>query len=88
MDTLKEIYTKQTAKNFRTTDKNRGGRQHLGLYSVLFDEYRESATKMFEIGVNKGGSIRPAPGCPGGHRGHLPGQKRSPRSGQGAGLGR
>ncbi len=58
MTTLREIFTDETAANFRATDKNRGARQHLGLYEVLFDSYRDSATKVFEIGINRGGSIK------------------------------
>ncbi len=55
---LRQLFRNQTTKNYRMTDKNRGIREHLGLYEILFEEYRDSATKVFEVGVNRGGSIR------------------------------
>ncbi|MFX1384905.1 MAG: hypothetical protein ACFFBP_20950 [Promethearchaeota archaeon] len=58
MHSLRDIFTEETAENYRTTDKNRGRRSHLGLYEILFEPYRHSATKVFEIGVNKAGSIK------------------------------
>ena len=44
-------------KMSRITDKNRGKHDFMGLYSQIFAAYRSSATSMFEIGVNRGGSI-------------------------------
>jgi len=39
------------------TDKNVGIRNHVGLYEVLFEEYRDRVEKLVEIGVSGGGSI-------------------------------
>lgn len=58
MKTLREIYEFQVRKNYKATDKGRGVRNHLELYQTLFDPYREKTTKLFEIGVRHGGSIR------------------------------
>ncbi|MHA2374451.1 MAG: class I SAM-dependent methyltransferase [Candidatus Thorarchaeota archaeon] len=58
MKSLREIYEFQVRKDYRATDKGRGARSHLELYQTLFDSYRQTATKLFEIGVRHGGSIR------------------------------
>ena len=55
MKTLNEIYN-HVIKTQRT-DKGRGFKNHLELYGDLFSSYRENASKVFEIGVNRGGSI-------------------------------
>ena len=58
MKNLREIYADVRAeRGQRSTDKHRGYRQHLSLYEIILEPYRESAQKVFEIGVNRGGSI-------------------------------
>ena len=56
MKTLKEIYLEQNSAG-RTTDKNTGYRRHLDLYEQLLVPYRETAKKVFEIGIRGGGSL-------------------------------
>lgn len=58
MKTLKEIHDYEIRKDIRRTDKGRGRRNHLELYEQVFPGYRHSASKLFEIGVRYGGSIR------------------------------
>lgn len=64
MKTMRQIYHEMNnGPDGRTTNKGdfeRGGyfRCHVDLYEDLFAPYREKATKVFEIGINKGGSIR------------------------------
>lgn len=61
MKSLREICTEICASGpygIRSTDKNRGTRQHLSLYEEALAPYRQKAKKVFEIGVNKAGSIR------------------------------
>lgn len=54
MKTLKEIYDNELEQRPRSSDKDR----YLKLYSTLFEPYRQEATSVFEIGINRGGSIR------------------------------
>lgn len=58
MDSLKDLFNNETSKKFKATDKNRGRRSHASLYEVLFEPYRNSAKKVFEVGIRNGGSIR------------------------------
>lgn len=56
---LRAIFAKICDKyGLRVTDKNRGRHNFMELYSQIFAPHRKSATTMFEIGVNRGGSIR------------------------------
>ena len=54
---LSEICKEITDRDISSTDKNRGPHDFMSLYSQIFAPYRDSAEKMFEIGVNRGGSI-------------------------------
>jgi predicted O-methyltransferase YrrM len=56
--TLREIYNYETRADPRRTDKGRGVRNLIELYEQLFSAHRGSASKVFEIGVRRGGSIR------------------------------
>lgn len=58
MKSLVELCLDEVSSDWRNTDKSRGDRSHLGLYENLFEPYRLKTTKMFEIGINRGGSIR------------------------------
>jgi hypothetical protein len=56
---LRGIFDKICAEHgVRITDKNRGAHNFMELYSQIFAPYRQTATTMFEIGVNRGGSLR------------------------------
>lgn len=57
MQTLKEIHDSIVGPNPKATDKGRGIKTHLDLYEELFSSYRGSASKVFELGVQYGGSI-------------------------------
>lgn len=58
MKPLKEICDEITKDDIRQTDKGRGFSNFVDLYADLFEPYRLSATKVFEIGIRAGGSIR------------------------------
>jgi len=57
MSTLTEMLTEQ-AEDQRSTDKHIGHRAHAALYEQFFGEYRDSAKKLLEFGVCRGGSIK------------------------------
>lgn len=57
MSTITEMLETQ-AIHRRSTDKHIGHRAHAALYEQFFVSYKESAKKVVEIGVNKGGSIK------------------------------
>ena len=57
MSSITEMLETQAAHR-RSTDKHLGHRAHAALYEQFFVAYKESAKKVVEIGVNKGGSIK------------------------------
>lgn len=57
MKTLRNIYEREISKDPKRSDKGRGPKCLLDLYEDLFGPYRTKATKVFEIGINRGGSI-------------------------------
>ncbi|MFX1384902.1 MAG: hypothetical protein ACFFBP_20935 [Promethearchaeota archaeon] len=58
MNSLKDLFNKETAKKRKATDKNQGRRSHASLYETILEPYRNLAKKVFEVGIRNGGSIR------------------------------
>jgi len=58
MNTLKYIYDELLEQDPRCTDKGVGFNSHIGLYEDLLSSYRDKPIKLFEVGVNRGGSVK------------------------------